>query len=306
MAEPAIIGRAVLPDHRRKAAVSGADVGLFAGGTTLADMVFGFYEEGEELPESCRGDAPEAEEAEEEEEEDPETLAERRAFWESQHQLLKTTLYRTTSLESRIRQETEQALRELRSAGPICVCPKPVAGGCRNCLLRDLTERLRNAGYDSAFCKSKWRSSPDIPSGEHRYVDVVDASGKNPVRVVIEVDFRGEFEMARAKPEYNKLVSRLPQVFVGKAERLKNLIKILCGAAKECMKENKMHMGPWRKHKYMQAKWFGNCERMKPPTRPAFPAGVLSERPPRPKASMLTHDLLDKMPTLHCTAVEVV
>ena len=27
------------------------------------------------------------------------------------------------------------------------------------------------------------------------------------------------------------------------------------------MKDKKMHMGPWRKHKYMQAKWFGTCER---------------------------------------------
>ncbi|XP_068666654.1 uncharacterized protein [Aristolochia californica] len=298
MAEPAIIRE--ISGNRRNSAVFGADEEFFGGGTSLADMVLGFYEEGEESPESCRGEGAEAEE----EEEDPETIAERQAFWESQHQLLKTTLYRTTSLETRIRQETEEALRELRSAGPICVCPKPVAGGCRNCLLRNLTERLRNAGFDSAFCKSKWRSSPDIPSGEHRYVDVVDVSCKNPVRVVIEVDFLGEFEMARASREYNKLISRLPQVFVGKAERLKNLIKILCGAAKKCMKENKMHMGPWRKHKYMQAKWFGNCERMKPPTR-VFSAG-LSDRPPRPKASMLTYDLLDKMPSLHCTAVEVV
>ncbi|XP_068639571.1 uncharacterized protein [Aristolochia californica] len=294
MAEPVII-RGISGDRP----VFGSDSELFGGGTSLADMVLGFYEEGEESPESCTDEGADAEE----EEEDPETIAERQAFWESQDQLLKTTLYRTTSFETKIRQKTEEVLRELRSGGLICVCPKPVAGGCRNCLLRDLTERLRNSGYDSAFCKSKWRSSPDIPSGEHRYVEVVEASGKNGVRVVIEVDFQGEFEMARANQEYNKLTNRLPQVFVGKAERLKNLIKILCGAAKKCMKENKMHMGPWRKYKYMQAKWFGNCERMKPPSR-VFSTD-LSDHHPRPKASMLTYDLLEKMPTLHCTAVEV-
>lgn len=122
------------------------------------------------------------------------------------------------------------------------------------------------------------------------------------VRVVIELNFRAEFEMARASDEYNRLISRLPEVFVGKAEKLRVLIKILCSAAKTCMKEKKMHLGPWRKHKYMQAKWLGTCERSAPAS---LPVGF-SDRPIRPRASMLTFDLLETMPALHCTAVEVV
>jgi len=69
----------------------------------------------------------------------------------------------------------------------------------------------------------------------------------------VELNFRGEFEMARGSEEYNRLVGKLPEVFVGKVERLSNLIKVLCVAGKRCMKEKKMHMGPWRKHRYMQA-----------------------------------------------------
>lgn len=121
------------------------------------------------------------------------------------------------------------------------------------------------------------------------------------VRVVIELNFRAEFEMARASDKYNRLISRLPEVFVGKAERLRALIKILCSAAKTCMKEQKMHLGPWRKHKYMQAKWLGTCERSAPAP---FPVGF-SDRPIKPRASMLTFDLLETMPALRCTAVEV-
>lgn len=138
-------------------------------------------------------------------------------------------------------------------------------------------------------------------------MEVVDRSSakKGEVRVVIELNFRAEFEMARASAEYNLLVSRLPEVFIGKSERLKALIKILCHAAKKCMKEKKMHMGPWRKHKYMQAKWFGTCERTAPaPMSPVdFPG-----RLPRQRVSMLTFELLENLPAagLNFKAVEVV
>lgn len=132
---------------------------------------------------------------------------------------------------------------------------------------------------------------------------VEKSNSKKEARVVIELNFRAEFEMARASDEYNRLISRLPEVFVGKAERLRTLIKILCSAAKTCMKEKKMHLGPWRRHKYMQAKWLGSCER----SAPAPPLPVRDTvRTIKPRASMLTFDLLETLPGLHCTAVEVV
>ncbi|XP_077251058.1 uncharacterized protein LOC143890306 [Tasmannia lanceolata] len=271
------------------------------GGTSLADMVLGFFVEGEGSPEisSSDGDCEEGDG-------NSGRVSERTEFWETQQKLLKETLYRRNSLEARIRHDTEQALKDSQSVGPICVCLKTITrGGCRNCLLRDVSDRLRNSGYNSALCTSKWRRSPDIPSGEHTYVDVIDAAiGKKAVvRVVIELDFRSEFEMARANTEYNELISHLPQVFIGKEERLRSLIKILCTAARKCMKENKMHMAPWRKHKYMEAKWFGTCERMEPGR--VFSASF-SDRQPKLRASMLTFDLLGKLPNLHCNAVQVV
>lgn len=143
--------------------------------------------------------------------------------------------------------------------------------------------------------------------GEHTFLDVVDnsSSKKGEVRVIVELNFRAEFEMARASEEYNRLVNRLPEIFVGKVERLQNLIKILCSAAKKCMKEKKMHMGPWRKQKYMQAKWLGACKRTT--LTPPLSMGQSDRLRPRPKASMLTVDLLgDMMPNMHCTAVAVV
>ncbi|KAL5989859.1 hypothetical protein ACLOJK_010754 [Asimina triloba] len=373
------MGMAEMKPARRGTAGVDEDVEFEGGGASLADMVLGFFEEGGMAPlERCGSDGENDEGESEEGKDSSGGEADRKVFWEEQHRLLKGTLYRSSSLETRIRHDTEQALRESRAAGPVCVCSRPVAGGCRNCLLRDVSDRLRNAGYDSALCRSKWRSTPDIPkgillpvsflfvvkveracsflrdfrwwasqsrfqphvggnrghdvaenherstasknihgptarsfhhdqisTGEHTYIDVMGTTSKNvSVRIIIELDFRGEFAMARASPEYSKLVERLPQVFVGKAERLRSVLKTLCAAAKKCTKENKMHMAPWRKHKYMEAKWLGTCERKAP--KPLAASPPLPDPQRKLRASMLTFDLLEKLPSMHCTAVEVV
>ncbi|CAA6665710.1 unnamed protein product [Spirodela intermedia] len=222
---------------------------------------------------------------------------------------IQVLLSRNSSLETQIRRETEAAIRHLRSEAGACSCSRNAANECRECLLRGVTERLRDAGYNSAVCNSKWTTSSSIPkAGEHTYIDVVEAADgtKGPVRVVIEVCFRAEFEMARASEEYRRLVYRLPEVFVGKPEKLRGVIKTVCAAAKKCMEDNKMHMAPWRKSKYMQAKWLTPCEREPPraalsPTEAAFSAN----RHRKPQASMLTFDLLDKLPGLHWPAVRV-
>uniref|UniRef100_A0A5B6YM71 Uncharacterized protein n=1 Tax=Davidia involucrata TaxID=16924 RepID=A0A5B6YM71_DAVIN len=277
---------------------------------SLSDTVFEFLDvESEGSPENVSIEGYEYDDGNESKDENSETVEDNKTFWETQHQLLQATLCRTSSLESRIRNITKEAVKETQlAAGNVCDCRRPVAGCCRNCLMREICGRLQNAGFNStAMCKSKWRSSPNIPSGEHTFLDVVDKSSttakKGEVRVIIELNFRAEFEMARASEEYKQLINRLPEVFVGKVERLHTLIKILCSAAKKCMKEKKMHMGPWRKHGYMQAKWLSTCERMT--STPPLSTGY-SGRPPRPKASMLTVDLLENFPNLHCTAVEVV
>ncbi|OMO54750.1 hypothetical protein COLO4_36349 [Corchorus olitorius] len=272
------------------------------GAASFAHMMFGFLDGSSESEGSFCDLVDREQDAYDDE--DPSQVEQNKIFWEAQEQLLQATLFRTTSLESRIRQATKEALRELDVMGVQCACRRPVAGGCRNCLQRGISIHLQKAGFNCYICKSKWKSSLEIPSGEHTYLEVLDKSNpkKGEIRVVIELNFRAEFEMARANEAYNKLIARLPELFVGKAERLKALIKILCAAAKKCMKEKKMHLAPWRKHKYMQAKWLGTYERTSPAP---LPVGY-SDRLQKPKASMLTFDLLENLPALHCTAVKVV
>lgn len=256
---------------------------------SLSNMVLSFLEEGEteRWPENDDGD--------EEEGSCGGDTAESKAFWQAQHSQLHEALAKSSTVESRIRADTEEALEKMRAAGGVCSCARRAAAGdCRSCLLRHVAEQLRGAGYNSAICKSKWARSLDIPSGEHSYVDVVvqTRSGK-AVRVVVEPSFRAEFEVARAGAGYRALVAALPEAFVGRAERLRGVVKAMCAAAKQCMKENNMHLGPWRKHKYMQSKWLGTAtqrEEAAAAVEYAVAVGASPEKQPKFRASMLSFD----------------
>ncbi|WOK91437.1 hypothetical protein Cni_G00128 [Canna indica] len=272
------------------------------GWMSLSDTVFSFLEEGGcESSDGCSRGGSGGDDGFDsgDEEMNESTAAENKAFWESQQQLLRETLSRISPTEVKLAQRIKDATKEMQAKGVVCTCSNRVPKECRNCALAYIAKQLHDLGYDSATCKSKWNRSPDIPSGEHSYVDVLmetKSGKKGPIRLVIELNFRAEFEMARGSQEYNSLVSLLPDIFVGKPEKLRGVLKIVCGAAKKCMKDNKMHMAPWRKHKYMQSKWFGIQERTG--SAVAFPAAD-ADRQPKLRASMLTFDL-------HCTAVEVV
>lgn len=276
-----------------------------------SDTVFSFLDEEvgqSSSPESINDDVYVNNQDDEDDENEIKENVEDNRFWENQHQLLQSVLCRTTSLESQIRSITKETVKEKMQSESVCSCRKMACNGCRNCLMKEVSGRLQNAGFNSAICKSKWRSSTDIPSGEHRFIDVVDNSSpkKGEVRVIIELNFRGEFELAKASEDYNRLVKCLPEVFVGKIERLLSVIKILCNAAKKCMKVKKIHVAPWRKQKYMQAKWLKTVERTAANVElPVSNGEFTSPLPRRPRASMLTMDLLEFLPNLHCTAVKV-
>jgi uncharacterized protein (TIGR01615 family) len=151
-----------------------------------------------------------------------------------------------------------------------------------------------------------------VCAGEHSYVDVVvptRRSGK-AVRVVIEPSFRAEFEMARGGAEYRALVAALPDLFVGRSEKLRAVVRVMCDAARQCARESGMHMAPWRKHRYMEAKWLGTPERVVAPGGTGTGAGGAAvairvgspekQTRSRVRASMLTLDFGGR------TAVEVV
>ncbi|KAH9606295.1 hypothetical protein KSS87_006461 [Heliosperma pusillum] len=278
---------------------------------SFSDTVFGFLDQNYPLSENSSEDMFESKDWEGEE--DDETcldFEDRKAFWDDQEKLLNGILCRTSSAESKVRNATKEGLKKL--IGNVdCECRRDVSDGCPDCLRQGMYNHLCNAGFVCLLQKSKWKTSHDIPSGEHTYLEVKEESSRNKeeVRVIIELNLRAEFEMAKASQEYNKLIKKLPQVYVGKAERLRNIIKILCGAAKMCMKDKKMHLAPWRKHNYMQAKWLNTCNDFnftKTTEKPSSETSYPDTRLVKSRASLLTRSLIKGLSRTHCQTVEVI
>ncbi|KAL9239707.1 hypothetical protein vseg_014004 [Gypsophila vaccaria] len=153
--------------------------------------------------------------------------------------------------------------------------------GCkRKDELRKLVmEGLMASGYDAAICKSKWEKSPSFPAGEYEYVDVI-VGGE---RLIIDIDFRSEFVVAKSTKTYKSVLQTLPNIFVGKPDRLSKIICILSEAAKQSLKKKGMHIPPWRKAEYVQAKW------LSPPIRLVAHNSTTVTPPPSPITPVSSH-----------------
>ncbi|KAL2325188.1 hypothetical protein Fmac_024246 [Flemingia macrophylla] len=129
-------------------------------------------------------------------------------------------------------------------------------------LRKIVTESLSSLGYDSSICTSKWEKTPTYPAGEYEYIDVV-VEGE---RLIIDIDFRSEFEIARSTGTYKTILQSLPFIFVGKSDRICQIVASVSEAAKQSLKKKGMHVPPWRKTEYMLAKWLSSsCTRANPP-----------------------------------------
>ncbi|XVF21684.1 hypothetical protein REPUB_Repub12eG0111400 [Reevesia pubescens] len=123
-----------------------------------------------------------------------------------------------------------------------------------------VTDGLLAFGYDASICKSRWEKSPSFPAGEYEYIDVI-IEGE---RLLIDIDFRSEFEIARSTKTYKSILQMLPFIFVGKADRLQKIIAIVSEAVKQSLKKKGMHIPPWRKAEYVKAKWLSPHDRATP------------------------------------------
>uniref|UniRef100_A0A5B6ZWC9 Uncharacterized protein n=1 Tax=Davidia involucrata TaxID=16924 RepID=A0A5B6ZWC9_DAVIN len=118
-------------------------------------------------------------------------------------------------------------------------------------LRKFVTDGLLVLGYDTSICISRWEKSPSYPAGEYEFIDVI-VEGE---RLLVDMDFKSEFEIARSTGSYKAILQSLPYIFVGKADRLHQIVSIVSEAAKQSLKKKGMHVPPWRKAEYIRAKW---------------------------------------------------
>ncbi|KAJ9145817.1 hypothetical protein P3X46_028151 [Hevea brasiliensis] len=182
---------------------------------------------------------------------DHQNSMERTIFWESQEALLQEVLECHSTTGSKWRKEINRIIEKAKER-ECCKCAEPTS-----CFRRKVVDFLCQRGFNASLCTSKWNHTKKFPGGKHEYIEViVSTSGrKKQIPYLIELEFKEQFEIAKACEEYKKLVAQLPKYYIGKADYLNAIVGILCDSAKRSMKEKKIHMGPWRKRSFMQMKW---------------------------------------------------
>lgn len=139
-----------------------------------------------------------------------------------------------------------------------------------NTLKKWIVFRLKMDNYEAHLCQTSWSTPFGPPSvfkfrGDYDFVEVVmrEKEKCKEMRLIVDMDFRSQFELARPTANYQELTNALPLIFVGSEEKLEKLISLTCFAAKHSLRERGLHIPPWRRAKYMHSKWLSqNCKRV--------------------------------------------
>ncbi|KAI3963572.1 hypothetical protein MKW92_001119 [Papaver armeniacum] len=149
--------------------------------------------------------------------------------------------------------DDSQVIRKIRDETELAFKDIGMSFSAEDGFKRQLMTRLRQRGLDAGLCKSRWEKTGRFPAGTFEYVDVIISEN----RYIVEVFLGGEFTIARPTDRYICLLEVFPQVFVGKPDKLKQVVRIMCGASKQSLKKNDM----WKSNGYMQAKWLSLYKR---------------------------------------------
>ncbi|KAK9270704.1 hypothetical protein L1049_026287 [Liquidambar formosana] len=171
---------------------------------------------------------------------------------------LQEILRRVIESEAEVVEKVKMHLRNMGSAGE-----PPNLNKC-------MVARLKMDGFEASLCKSSWVTTFGRPAvfqftGDYEYIDVMMKDGEDgkPTRLIVDMDFRSQFELARPTPTYRDLTNTLPSIFVGTEGKLNQIISLLCSAAKQSLKQSGLHIPPWRKASYMQSKWLSeDCKKV--------------------------------------------
>lgn len=128
-----------------------------------------------------------------------------------------------------------------------------------------LVMRLKMDGFNATLCQTSWVTTLGCPGGDYEFIDIImkKEKGTGSMRLIIDIDFKSQFELARPTQTYAELSDALPAIFVGNEDKLIKIITLLCSAAKQSFIEKGLHIPPWRTSTYMRSKWLSpNCHKV--------------------------------------------
>ncbi|KAF5937118.1 hypothetical protein HYC85_024624, partial [Camellia sinensis] len=86
--------------------------------------------------------------------------------------------------------------------------------------------RLIRDCFEASLCRTSW------PATIGRPLDILmkdsTGGGDETVRLIVDMDFRSQFELATPTSTYLELTASLPSIFVGSEEKLMEIICLVC------------------------------------------------------------------------------
>lgn len=73
--------------------------------------------------------------------------------------------------------------------------------------------------------------------------------------IIVDPFFRDQFEMAKATPQYLRLIQSLPEVIACTESQLRQLVKIVCREMHEVFTRRGICIPPWRSKDSLLSKW---------------------------------------------------
>ncbi|ONK64738.1 uncharacterized protein A4U43_C07F29360 [Asparagus officinalis] len=78
----------------------------------------------------------------------------------------------------------------------------------RGSVKKRLMMRLRMDGCDAFLCRSSWIATLDCPGGDYEYIVIMkegdENGGASSSKLIVDVDFKAQFELARPTSAYKK------------------------------------------------------------------------------------------------------
>ncbi|KAL8133036.1 hypothetical protein AgCh_008481 [Apium graveolens] len=173
------------------------------------------------------------------------------SHYQSITSFLQEVLKSLTAVENQV---TEDVLKYMRHS-------KSMVANTTSSSKEWLVRRLQLDGYNASLCHTSWVTTTDCPAGEYEYIgvtpnsrDMMNGDGSK-TRLIVDIDFKSQFEVARPTAAYMKLLGSVPILFVGDSHKLNKVITLLCSAAKQSFRDNNIYIPPWRTITFMQSKY---------------------------------------------------
>lgn len=132
----------------------------------------------------------------------------------------------------------------------------------KSLLRRKVMIELKKKGFNAAICKSRWEHTKNSPGGAYEYVDIfLGKTEDSKERIIVDIFFQEQFVIARPSSDYESLVKAIPAIYVGRVDKVRQIVEVMTEAMKQSVKLSGLAIPPWRKSDYLLSKWFSSHKR---------------------------------------------